>query len=65
MNLRRISLLTFAFIISIVSGLKAQKVMPPKPFGPLPSEAQLKWHETEMYGFIHFTINTFTNKEWG
>ncbi|MGB8194362.1 MAG: alpha-L-fucosidase [Chitinophagaceae bacterium] len=36
-----------------------------KPFGPLPSEAQLQWHETEFYLFVHFGPNTFTNKEWG
>jgi alpha-L-fucosidase len=38
---------------------------PPKPFGPLPSERQLAWHELEFYGFVHFTVNTFTDKEWG
>ena len=38
---------------------------PPEPFGALPSERQLKWHETEMYGLIHFTPTTFENKEWG
>jgi len=38
---------------------------PPKPFGPTPSPRQLRWHELEFYGFIHFTINTFTDKEWG
>ena len=40
-------------------------VDPPKAFGPLPSEKQLKWHEMESYAFIHFSLNTFTNKEWG
>lgn len=37
----------------------------PEPFGPTPSERQLRWHEMEFYGFVHFTVNTFTDKEWG
>lgn len=40
-------------------------VKPPEPFGPLPSERQLAWHELEYYMFVHFTVNTFTDKEWG
>jgi len=40
-------------------------VGPPEPYGPTPSARQLRWHEMEFYGFIHFTINTFTGKEWG
>lgn len=40
-------------------------VKPPKPYGALPTPSQLKWHEMEMYAFMHFTINTFTDKEWG
>src|SRR5437868_11316141 len=40
-------------------------VEPPKPYGPLPSERQLAWHRMEFYGFLHFTVNTFTDKEWG
>jgi alpha-L-fucosidase len=32
---------------------------------PLPSPRQLKWHEMEFYGFLHFTVNTFTDREWG
>jgi hypothetical protein len=38
---------------------------PPKPYGPVPSSRQLKWHDLEYYGFLHFTTNTFTDKEWG
>jgi alpha-L-fucosidase len=37
----------------------------PKPYGPVPSSRQLRWHEMEFYGFLHFTVNTFTDKEWG
>ncbi|WP_134089297.1 alpha-L-fucosidase [Olivibacter sp. XZL3] len=37
----------------------------PKPYGALPSERQLAWHETEMYCLIHFTPTTFQDKEWG
>lgn len=37
----------------------------PAPYGPVPSERQLRWHELEFYGFLHFTVNTFTNVEWG
>ncbi len=37
----------------------------PTPYGAIPSERQLRWHELETTAFLHFTINTFTDKEWG
>jgi alpha-L-fucosidase len=37
----------------------------PKPYGVLPSNRQLNWHEVEMYCIIHFGVDTYTDKEWG
>ena len=37
----------------------------PAPYGVLPTEAQLHWSELGFYNFLHFTVNTFTDKEWG
>ena len=37
----------------------------PAPCGPVPSENQLRWQDMEMYAFIHYSMNTYTDEEWG
>ena len=32
---------------------------------PLPSKAQLQWQRDELALFLHFGVNTFTDREWG
>jgi alpha-L-fucosidase len=32
---------------------------------PVPSPRQLNWQDLEYYAFVHFSINSFTDKEWG
>jgi len=49
----------------MLTGSVTAQVQPPKPYGVLPSERQLQWHEKEMYVLVHFTPTTFENKEWG
>lgn len=53
-------------LLSTCAGVEpARHTTPPAPYGALPDARHLAWHELEFYGFLHFTTNTFTDKEWG
>ena len=41
------------------------QIKAPAPFGPVPTENQMKWQEMEYYAFVHFSLNTYTNQPWG
>lgn len=36
-----------------------------KPLSVIPTKQQIEYQRMELIGFIHFTVNTFTDKEWG
>src|SRR5690606_17965687 len=66
--LSKISFLSFlagALLLSGCGGASTPIKDAPAPYGPVPSDAQISWHEMEMYCLIHFTPTTFQNKEWG
>ena len=56
---KRSCLFMLVTLVSIM--LKAQV----EPCGPVPTENQLRWQEMEMYAFIHYSLNTYTDQEWG
>ncbi|GLJ25939.1 hypothetical protein SUGI_0497250 [Cryptomeria japonica] len=69
LNMARISI--WVVQLSIFScclfevGLCSLNVPPPLPVLPVPIARQLKWQQREMIMFLHFGMNTFTNREWG
>lgn len=53
----------FLILIFCVSTVYAQKEITPNKV--VPSQKQLDYQSMEVVGFIHFNMNTFTDKEWG
>ena len=36
-----------------------------EPYGAIPTQDQLAWQDMDMYAFIHYSMNTYTDQEWG
>ncbi|HEX2973228.1 MAG TPA: alpha-L-fucosidase [Tepidisphaeraceae bacterium] len=60
LSLRMLGLVTMGVCLAgvVVAG-------PPQPLQPVPTPSQLAWQRGELSLFLHFGVNTFTNREWG
>lgn len=61
---------TYLFLFQMAMAISMQHhqlnvTTPPLPILPFPSYSQLEWQQREMIMFLHFGVNTFTNREWG
>ena len=58
-------ILTLAAAATAVCSLPLNAAEPPKPCGAVPTKQQVDWLRMEWYAFVHFGLNTYTNREWG
>lgn len=58
----KFSIVILAMLCSL---LACDSTKEPLACGPVPTENQMNWQEMEYYAFIHFSMNTFTDIEWG
>jgi len=65
MKLKKLILFLISLFFVVNASLSRNKVDAPKPIYPIPSANQLTRQEMELCAFVHFSINTFTDLEWG
>lgn len=61
-NHTKISALVIATALAALTSCSTPE---PAPCYPLPNNNQLQLQDMEMYAFIHYSLNTYTNQEWG
>ena len=59
------TLLAFLLLCGPLVELAQAQVPPPRPLLPIPTARQLDWQRDELRLFLHFGVNTFTDREWG
>ncbi len=58
-------MLTMSCLGAVLGAPVSAAVKEPEPYGPLPTKQQVDWLRMEWYAFVHFGLNTWTDKEWG
>ncbi len=58
-------ILTVACMLAATSAPQAWAAEEPAPYGAVPTKQQVDWLRMEWYAFVHFGLNTYTNREWG
>ena len=53
------------FLLSTGAALLAPRVITARAARPRPTRSQLEWQRDELALFLHFGVNTFTDREWG
>jgi len=49
----------------LLIGCVEARTAPPQALSPAPSRPHLAWQRGELTMFLHFGVNTFTDREWG
>ncbi|MFZ0429219.1 MAG: glycoside hydrolase family 29, partial [Acidobacteriota bacterium] len=65
MRKRSWNLIPLSLIVLTSLAVAQPAVPPPLPVMPIPTARQLDWQQRELAMFVHFTVNTFTDREWG
>ena len=52
-------------LLSVFPASAHRRTKAPEPYGPVPSERQLAWHDLQFYAFICLSSATYRDVEWG
>jgi alpha-L-fucosidase len=63
--MRSIFKLTAGLVPLMIAAMTVRSATPPLPISPAPTARQVAWNQLHAYAFLHFSVNTFTDKEWG